>query len=105
MLVKIECASFAVEHREIMFNPGLNTILGSSDGRSSIGKSTFLWIIDYAFGGEKYCAKTSDIKEVVGQHQIFFTFLFDGQYHYFYRSTDDPKHVVRCDAHTTKSKK
>ena len=80
MLVKIECTSFAAEHREITFNPGLNTIQGSSDGRSSIGKSTFLWIIDWAFGGDKYCVKASDVKEYVGHHQIYFTFLFEEQY-------------------------
>lgn len=102
MLVKIECGKFAVEHTKknggIVFNPGLNTVLGSSGGSNAIGKSTFLWIIDYAFGGENYCSKSSDIKEKIGSHDIFFTFIFDGEYHYFYRNTDDPKRVIRCDS-------
>jgi len=98
MLIKVKCDKFAAEHKEITFNPGLNTVLGSSDGSNAIGKSTFLWIIDYVFGGENYCAKTSDIKEVIGSHIIYFTFLFDEQEHYFYRSTDNPKCVVRCDS-------
>ena len=102
MLVKIECEKFAAEHTEkndgIVFNPGLNTVLGSSGGSNAIGKSTFLWIVDYAFGGENYCNKTSDIKEVIGSHTIFFAFIFDGEYHYFYRNTDDPKRVFRCDS-------
>jgi len=96
MLVKIECNEFAKDHREIMFNPGLNTVLGSSGGSNAIGKSTFLWIIDYALGGDYYYTKTNDIKNEIGPHVIYFTFLFGEDYHYFYRSTDNPRQVVRC---------
>ena len=97
MLVKIECDQFAKEHRELTFNPGLNTVLGSSSGSNAIGKSTFLWIIDYVFGGEYYYAKSDDIKNEVGTHVIYFTFLLNEQSHFFYRSTDSPKLVFRCD--------
>ena len=34
----------------IHFHKGLNVILGSRDGTTSIGKSTSLLLIDYAFG-------------------------------------------------------
>jgi hypothetical protein len=96
MLVKIECDKFASEHQKFPINPGLNTVLGSSNGSNAIGKSTFLWIVDYAFGGDYY-TKLHDIKKEIGSHFIYFTFLFGDQPHYFYRSTDDTKHVIRCD--------
>ncbi len=97
MLVELRCDKFAEAHQTIRFQPGLNTVLGSSGGSNAIGKSTFLWIIDYAFGGENYYAISDDIKKNVGTHTIYFTFQFGEQPHYFYRSTDDPRHVCRCD--------
>ena len=45
----------------IHFHKGLNVILGSRDGTTSIGKSTSLLLIDYAFGGDSYL-KTDAIK-------------------------------------------
>ena len=97
MLVSIECDKFAKAHRRIDFNPGLNTVMGSSVGSNAIGKSTFLWIVDYVFGGETYYTKSIDLKDEVGPHTIFFTFNFEEHPHYFYRTTDDPKTVFRCD--------
>lgn len=94
MLIEIQCDKFAPEHQIIRFNSGLNTVLGSSN---AIGKSTFLWIIDYVFGGESYYSLTDDIKKEIGPHTIYFTFEFEGQPYYFYRSTDDPKSVYRID--------
>lgn len=98
MLVEIRCDKFANEFQTIMFHNGLNTVLGSAGGSNALGKSTFLWIIDYAFGGENYCSSGSDVKQNVKDHTIFFTFLFDDTYHYFYRSTATPKTVCRCDS-------
>ena len=97
MLIEIQCDKFAPEHQIIRFNSGLNTVLGSAGGRNAIGKSTFLWIIDYVFGGESYYSLTDDIKKEIGPHTIYFTFEFEGQPYYFYRSTDDPKSVYRID--------
>lgn len=97
MLTEIRCNKFAPKHQAIPINIGLNTVLGSAGGSNAIGKSTFLWIIDYAFGGESYCSLSDDIKKEIGSHTIYFTFQFEGQLHYFYRSTDDPKNVYRCD--------
>ncbi|MDU6876634.1 MAG: DUF2326 domain-containing protein [Clostridium botulinum] len=97
MLKEIQCDKFAPDHRVIRFNPGLNTVLGSAGGSNAIGKSTFLWIIDYVFGGESYYSLTDDIKKEIGPHIIYFTFEFDEQPYYFYRSTDDPKNVYRSD--------
>ena len=97
MLTEIRCDKFAKEHQIISFRSGLNTVLGSAGGSNAIGKSTFLWIIDYVFGGENYYSMSGDIRKEIGVHTIYFTFHFDGQPQYFYRSTDDPKHICRCD--------
>ena len=97
MLVEIQCDRFAEEYRTIRLNAGLNTVLGSTGGGNALGKSTFLWIIDYAFGGEGYCTAGSDVKRFVKDHTIFFTFLFDETHHYFYRNTAYPKQVCRSD--------
>ena len=97
MLKEIKCDKFAPDHHAIYFNSGLNTVLGSTGGSNAIGKSTFLWIIDYVFGGESYCSLTGDIKKEIGSHTIYFKFEFDGQPYYFYRSTDDPKNVYQSD--------
>lgn len=97
MLKEVKCDKFAPDHHTIYFNSGLNTVLGSTGGSNAIGKSTFLWIIDYVFGGESYCSLTGDIKKEIGSHTIYFKFEFDGQPYYFYRSTDDPKNVYQSD--------
>ncbi|WKB36371.1 AAA family ATPase [Terrilactibacillus sp. S3-3] len=80
MLTEIRCDKFAAEHQTVRFNPGLNTVLGSAEGSNAIGKSTFLWIIDYAFGGESYYSMSDDIKKEIGPHTIYFTFQFEGQH-------------------------
>lgn len=98
LLRKIKCDAFAQEHREITFNEGLNTVLGSSAGTSAIGKSTFLWIIDYAFGGDRYTALGSVAKKYIGEHTVHFVFEDGDQTHYFYRTPDDGENVYRCDA-------
>lgn len=65
MLVSIKCDAFADDIRELDIKPGLNTILGSSDGSNAIGKTTFLWILDYIFGGQRYTRLMQGIKEHV----------------------------------------
>jgi hypothetical protein len=97
MLKEIICDKFAPDHQIIRFNSGLNTVMGSVGGSNAIGKSTFLWIIDYAFGGESYYSLMDDIKKEIGSHTIYFTFEFEEQLYYFYRSTDDSKNVYRSD--------
>ncbi len=97
MLVEISCAGFAECHRNVRFNAGLNTVLGSNGGSNAIGKSTFLWIIDCAFGGETYHTIWEESVQHIGKAPIFFTFLFDDELHYFYRTLDEPRAVCRCD--------
>ena len=97
MLIEIRCDRFSKKFQKISFHHGLNTVLGSTAGSNAVGKSTFLWILDYAFGGEYYCSAGSDVKEHIRDHTISFTFCFSGQNHYFSRSTSTPKTVLRCD--------
>lgn len=52
MLKRITCDKFKTQPED--FRPGLNVILGSSDGSNAIGKSTFLLILDFVFGGDNY---------------------------------------------------
>lgn len=84
MLKEIYCESLKTERRptgKISFHKGLNVVLGSKVGRTSIGKSTSLLIIDFVFGGDSY-AKSDAVKEL-GNHTIYFTFSFNEKdYHY-----------------------
>ncbi len=61
MLREIYCDKFHQE--QIVFNPGLSVVLGTNTGDNSIGKSTFLLIVDYVFGGSTY-AGTADISRI-----------------------------------------
>ena len=74
MLTQIRCDSFVEDIRTLILKPGLNTILGSSEGSNAIGKSTFLWIIDFIFGGQQYCKMMSGMKQYIGSQVIYFTF-------------------------------
>ena len=108
MLSEIRCDAFKSHGKmrdAIVFNPGLNTILGGAAANNSIGKSTFLLIVDYCFGGETY--GRSDIKNHVGDHTICFAFEFEGKRYYFSRTVSE-KNIVRvCDSnyHQTETMK
>ncbi len=61
LLREIKCdkfLSYGEIRNPILFHEGLNTILGGVAADNSIGKTTFLLVIDYAFGGSKFA--TSD---------------------------------------------
>lgn len=95
MLCEVYCEEF--HQKRITFNEGLNVVLGTNTGDNSIGKSTFMLIVDYAFGGESY-ALSSDIKENVNEHYICFSFKFDNEMYYFSRSNIDMNVVWKCDS-------
>lgn len=100
MLKEISCDQFIENEKirgPIYFNKGLNVILGGHSGTNSIGKSTFLMIIDFVFGGDDYVKKDYNVQKNVGPHVINFVFEFDGKDHYFSRSTEDFQHVNICD--------
>ena len=77
MLRKITCDKFKTQPLE--FRKGLNVVLGSSGGSNAIGKSTFLLILDFIFGGDDYVKSAKDVFERVGHHTIRFEFDFDGE--------------------------
>lgn len=100
MLAEIQCDKFMDEGKvrePITFHPGLNTVLGARTAKNSIGKTTFLLIIDFCFGGMDYVTLNSDIDENVGSHTIKFKFVFDGEEFSFARETADCRVVYSCD--------
>ncbi|MBR0295064.1 MAG: DUF2326 domain-containing protein [Bacilli bacterium] len=102
MLKEIYCDRFKTGGKDgqtrepITFKKGLNIIEGADNGTNSIGKSTFLMIIDFCFGGNDYVKKLLDVKNNVGPHTIWFTFEFDKLYH-FARKTDESDFVYVCE--------
>lgn len=105
MLYEISCDKFAervdgklVQRAPIRFGEGLNTILGDKKAQNSIGKSTFLLIIDFCFGGEDYVdSKVNNAKDFVHEHVINFAFKFDDKIEYYSRSVVTPYEVSVCD--------
>ncbi|MCF0224620.1 MAG: hypothetical protein HUK20_10145 [Fibrobacter sp.] len=90
MLTKIECDKFldGGKIREpIVFHSGLNVILGGSKADNAVGKSTFLLILDFVFGGDSYIKSNKILFEKVGHHEIKFEFEFGGEKYFFSRST------------------
>lgn len=95
MLKEIICDEF--KQKKIVFFEGLNVVLGDENGSNSIGKSTFLMIIDFVFGGKDYAIKSTDIQKNVGFHTIKFAFEFNQQKYYFSRNTADTEMINVCD--------
>ena len=84
MLIELECSLFGscqdekfTPYGKIKFHKGLNTILGTKNGDNSIGKSTFLMVIDFCFGGEDYAniKNKGCVIPYVGTHTINFAFI------------------------------
>lgn len=101
MLVEVWCDKFISNgkvRKPIRFHAGLNAVLGDDNGSNSIGKSTFLMILDFVFGGTDYVKKCVDVQENIKEHTICFAFDFDGQNYYFSRNTVDYNKVVQCDS-------
>ena len=99
MLYEILCDKFITEGKPrgpITFHDGLNVVQGHNTGENSIGKSTFLLVIDFAFGGNDYVNETS-ITNHVGHHTVKFCFKFGDKLHRFSRSTDNKNEVALCD--------
>lgn len=101
MLVEVRCDKFISNGKvrePIRFHARLNVVLGDDNGSNSIGKSTFLMILDFVFGGTDYIQKCVDVQENVKEHTICFAFDFGGQMYYFSRNTVDYNNVVKCNA-------
>ncbi|MCL1990921.1 MAG: DUF2326 domain-containing protein [Defluviitaleaceae bacterium] len=108
MLKTIQCDKF-IENDQIrppiVFKAGLNTILGDEYASNSIGKSTFLMILDFVFGGDDYVRKSIDVQAHIGPHHIEFSFEFEDGMHYFSRSTDNFSIIHVCNANYQVEKK
>ena len=99
MLKEVYCELFkstAGPRGRIQFHQGLNTVLGGEAADNSIGKSTFLLILDYCFGGDTY--GKANVKNYVGDHTICFAFHFRDGDHYYSSTVSDSKHVNRCNS-------
>jgi hypothetical protein len=96
MLKRITCDKFKTQPDD--FRLGLNVVLGSSGGSNAIGKSTFLLILDFVFGGDDYPKSAKDVIAHVEHHAINFEYEFDGAPYFFSRSTSRPSVVNRCDS-------
>ena len=101
MLYEIWCDRFRTGGKDgqirppIRFHAGLNAVLGTQTRSNSIGKSTFLMIIDYVFGGIDYL--DSDAHIFVGEHEIYFSFRFGDTMHRFCRKTIEKDVVYLCE--------
>lgn len=101
MLVEISCEKFVDNGHErgnIQFLPGLNVVLGDETATNSIGKSTFLLIVDFVFGGNDYIEKAHDVHDQVGRHSIKFSFSFQNERYFFIRDTVYNQSVSVCDS-------
>lgn len=100
MLLEIRCEEFKDEGKvrdPIIFHSGLNTIMGASRASNSIGKTTFLLVIDFVFGGRDYVMLNNDVTKNVGEHSVEFAFQFGDDIYRFSRSTNDLNYVYECD--------
>ena len=103
MLKEIFCdkfISYGEPRGKITFHKGLNVVQGHNTGTNSIGKSTFLLVVDFAFGGDTY-VKDDKIINKIGHHTINFKFVFNDVDYYFSRSTETPDLVNICNSDYT----
>lgn len=94
MLIEIESDAFRVP--KVEFRPGLNVVIGDENAANSIGKSSFLMVIDFVFGGNSLLELNDDIVRNIGDHEYRFSFNFRGERKYFIRSTLNPTLVIIC---------
>lgn len=66
--------------------------MGADDAHNSIGKSSVLMLVDFAFGGGDFPEKCDDVIKNVGHLEVVMEFLFDKSY-LFIRSTEAPESV------------
>ena len=67
MLVEMSSSVFKEKGKvrpPIRFKKGLNVVLGKEDGENSIGKSSAMLAIDFAFGGKTY-ASSDGVKHMI----------------------------------------
>jgi hypothetical protein len=96
MLIDIRSQKFRTG--SVSFHAGLNVVLGDANATNSIGKSTMLMVIDFAFGGKDLLVHNKDVVTELGHHDYFLTFQFGEETYRFCRDTGQPETVYPCDA-------
>ena len=72
-------------------------MLGDKAVQNSIGKSTFLLVVDFCFGGDDYInPKICKAKDKLHSHIINFAFKFGNKIDYFCRSTKTHSEIGIC---------
>jgi uncharacterized protein YydD (DUF2326 family) len=94
MLIEIRCDKF--RKNPIRLRSRLNVVLGDENATNSIGKSTLLMVIDFAFGGTSLLAHNKDLVPELGEHNYFFKFRFGGEVLIFRRGTSESSIVYHC---------
>lgn len=94
MLREIRCEKFRTGI--VRFHLGLNVVLGDDNATNSIGKSTLLMLVDFAFGGSTLLEWNKDVVVELGHHHYDFAFEFDGELHRFCRETMTSDSVFVC---------
>jgi|SRR5690554_2076450 len=95
MLKEIRCDKFIKS--PITFDKGLNTVLGDNYSTNSIGKSMFLMILDFIFGGNSYTTIDSGAQKNIGHQTFKFHFAFSQNDRYYSRNTENPEIFTVCD--------
>lgn len=83
------------ERGPIPLHQGMNIVLGIDRDCNSVGKSSFLLAIDFAFGGTIY--PTKEIKDQLDDHRICWKMEFGIEEYWFCRWTSSKDKVERCD--------
>ncbi|UTW01248.1 DUF2326 domain-containing protein [Marinomonas rhizomae] len=94
MLKSISCEELI--KTPIVFKKGFNSVVGADDAHNSIGKSSILMLIDFAFGGSDFPNKCDDVIRNVGHFKIGIEFEFDKVYS-FIRDTDNLDQIYRVE--------
>ena len=90
MLKSISCGKLI--QSPIKFKEGLNAVVGADDAHNSIGKSSILMLIDFAFGGGDFPSKCDDVIRNIGHFKVGIEFEFDKKYSYI-RDTANPEEI------------
>ncbi len=101
MLRELRCEKL-IEKR-LRFDAGLNVLTGPDDGANSIGKSSVLMLLDFAFAGDDFIKICYDVIENVGAITIEMDFVFGDVKYSFSRSTNDPKIITDLNDGSEKS--
>lgn len=94
MLKLIYCEKFRIT--PVRLSPGFNVVAGDNVATNSIGKSTFLMVVDFAMGGNTFLERNKDVVAELGHHSYNFVFEFEKSDYFFRRDTNNAETVFLC---------